>query len=115
MALAGICEVKGSFRVSILNINAIWGYGLIWKASRSREDLDSNSDTSTMYDAINEEIFEVCMTCKHLIKQGWDFVEVKCGERRLGIGPSLIVKKGEEVVTIYCADDLNRLVRRDYE
>lgn len=59
-----------------------------------------------MEDAINEAMFEFAFTCQHLIQRGWHFVDIKYGERRLGIGPSLTIKKDDVTKTIYHHDDL---------
>lgn len=67
-----------------------------------------------MYDelscAINESMFEFALVCQEAIKAGWEFVEVNHGERRLGVSPSLTIRKGSEIKRIYNSDDLARIL-----
>lgn len=63
-----------------------------------------------MYDAINESIFELTLTVQSLVKQGWEFVEVQYGERRLGIGPNLVLRRGDITKIIYDHGELANLL-----
>jgi hypothetical protein len=65
-----------------------------------------------MEDAINEAMFELALTVQSLIKKGWEFKEIDYGERRLGIGPRITVKRGEVAETIYSYYEVERLLER---
>ena len=65
-----------------------------------------------MQDAINEAMFEFALTVQSLIKRGWEFKEIDYGERRLGIGPRITIKRGEVAETIHDPYDLERLLER---
>jgi len=65
-----------------------------------------------MEDAINETMFEFALSVQSLIKQGWEFKEIDYGERRLGIGPRITVKRGEVVETISSYHEVERLFER---
>ncbi len=66
-----------------------------------------------MEDAINETMFEFALTVQTLVKQGWEFKEIYYGERRLGIGPRITVKRGEVAEAIYSYHELGNLIERD--
>jgi hypothetical protein len=70
-----------------------------------------------MEDAINEAMFEFALTVQQLVKHGWTFSNVTCGERRLGIGPSVTLSKmyGNDLreEKCYCLSDIERIVDRE--
>lgn len=68
-----------------------------------------------MYDAINEAMFEFALTIKHAMQRGWEIESLFYGERRLGVGPSLTLKRGDEKLTIYSPDDLSHVIQRECE
>lgn len=66
-------------------------------------------------DAINQAMFEFAMTVQCLVKLGYEFVEVKDGERRLGIPPSLILRKDGEEIKCYNPDELDVHLRKYWD
>ena len=43
----------------------------------------------------NESLCELILSVQHIINEGWRIVEIKYGERRLGIASRLVVERGE--------------------
>jgi len=68
-----------------------------------------------MYDSINETMFEFAQTIQSLIKLGWAVGEISYGERRFGIGPSIILSKDEKTVTCYSHADIEDILRKEWE
>lgn len=68
-----------------------------------------------MYDAINEAFLEFALTCKYLMQRGWEFGEINYGERRLGVGSSLKMRKGDQEVDVYSAEDMSEVLRKECE
>lgn len=63
-----------------------------------------------LFNVVNESMFEFAFVCQEVIKAGWKFAEIGHGDRRLGIGPSLIIIRGSEVKRIYNSDELARMI-----
>jgi hypothetical protein len=66
-------------------------------------------------DAINEQIFEFAHVVKELIDRGWTFGEIKYNERRLGIGPSMIISKNGKTVRCCCGADIEAELNKEIE
>lgn len=68
-----------------------------------------------MQDQINEVMFEFAMTVSYAIKRGYEFVGIEYGERRLGIGPRLLLKKNGEDIVCYSPEDLESRINKEIE
>ncbi len=68
-----------------------------------------------LQESLNEAFFEFAFTVKEAMRRGWDLVEIKYGERRMGVGPCLIIRRGEETKNIYDGSELEDMLRREGE
>jgi hypothetical protein len=50
-----------------------------------------------------------------MIRRGWEFLEVDCGERRFGIGASMKIRRGAEEKTLDHYSDMEYILRREIE
>ena len=66
-----------------------------------------------MYDAINEAFLEFALTCKYMMKRGWEFGEINYGDRRLGVGSSLKIRRGDEEHDVYSAEDMAKILEKE--
>ena len=64
----------------------------------------------SMENAINIAMFEFAKTCQDMVKLGWEFGEIQYGEERLGIGPKLTIKRGDESYNIYHYNEMKTLL-----
>ena len=64
---------------------------------------------------MNEEMFELAMVVSRLTLLGYEFVEVKSGEPRLEIGPTLILRKDGKEIKCYDIDELEDILRKYWD
>ena len=62
-----------------------------------------------MNDLIQEAMFEFVQDVELVFERGWKVKGLQYGERRLGIGPSLIMKKDDQEVICYTNEDVLKL------
>lgn len=68
-----------------------------------------------MEHAINESMLEFALTCQHMIRRGWEFLEVDSGEPRFGIGASMRIRRNGEEKTLDHYSDMEYILRREIE
>lgn len=68
-----------------------------------------------MEDAINEAMFDFAKVIQSLIGRGWVLGDINYGERRLGIGPSITLSKGESSVKCFSSHDVERVLSDDFD
>lgn len=66
-----------------------------------------------MYDAINEVMLEFALNCRDLMQAGWEFSEIKYGDRRLSIASYLTISKNDRKIDVYCVDDIRKILQED--
>lgn len=67
-----------------------------------------------MQDGIDEAMFEFAKDVQALVERGWTFGEIKYSERRLGIGPSITVSKGDKTQMCYSHHAVGDILREEY-
>ena len=67
----------------------------------------------SLLDLMNEGLFEFAQTMQSVFDKGWRIKEMRYGEARLGIGPSLVFQKDDEVTTCYGTEDVERLIQQE--
>ena len=66
-----------------------------------------------MIDAINEAMFEFAQSLQCAFDKGWRIKDLRYGERRLGVGPTLIFKKDDKEVMCFNPEDVNKLLEEE--
>jgi hypothetical protein len=66
----------------------------------------------SLHNEISEYVFEISRDIQFIISKGWIFGEINYGERRLNIGPSMTLTKGEEKKVVYSADEIEEFARK---
>jgi len=61
-----------------------------------------------MEHAINEAMFEFALICQSMMENGWKFVKIDYAER--GLGPTLTIKKDDDVREIYHYGELKSIL-----